>query len=771
MATAKQPTTVPADLTSFLGRRQDIAAVRQLVSTARLVTLTGFGGVGKTRLAFRVATEVRRAFPDGVCLVELASLQDRTLLPHTLIDALAVRELTSRPPIEVLCDHLRDRQLLILLDNCEHLVDAVAELADRLLRAASQLRILATSRQALRIGGEYVYQVAPLPVPHPGAELLPGTATQYPSIALLAERAAAVVPGFTLSPENEAAVVRLCQRLEGIPLAIELAAVRLRVLSPDDLVKRLDDRFELLRDGSRNLPERHQTLQALIDWSYELCTPAERTLWARASVFAGGFDLEALEKVCTDDALPPRAVLDIVCGLLDKSIFLREVADSHVRFGMLETIRAYGQARLAEAGEQDELERRHRDWSLRLIDSAEANWVGPRQQDWARRLQLEHANLRRALEYCVSHPGEERAGLHLAGVPWLWAAMGYLTEGRLWLDRTLALAKEPTHERAWALAAAGYLAIFQGDDAAAKALPRQARALARQLDDRVTLALATHVIGARELLGTNPGAAIPLFHEALGLYAETDLSPLYPDTLRIELATAHIFLGEVDKAAAVIDDVLERSEANGDRWQLSYALWGRGYVALLSGDIAAAEADLCASLTIKRYFHDTLGLALALEVLAWTTVTKADYERGAIMFGSADKLWQIVGTGLLPTQRGPFEKTAREELGDATFDAIHARGIALALDDALALALHERRQPAPEARPPAPTLTRRQREVAEMVAAGMSNKEIAAKLVISLRTAEGHVESILTKLDFTTRTQIANWVHQQSGEQSAERDS
>jgi non-specific serine/threonine protein kinase len=350
----------------------------------------------------------------------------------------------------------------------------------------------------------------------------------------------------------------------------------------------------------------------------------------------------------------------------------------------------------------------------------------------------------------------------MAAMPWLWTGMGYLTEGRLWLDRTLALSEEPTHERAWALATAGYLAIFQGDEAAAKALPEQARALARQLDDGITLAFATHVLATRELLGTNPGAAIPLFRTALRLYAKTDLSPLYPDSLRIELATAHIFLGEVDEAAAVVDDVLERSEANGDRWQLSYALWGRGYVALLKGEVAAAEADLCAALAIKRSFHDTLGLALALEVLAWTTVTKGDYERGAILFGSADTLWQVAGTGLLLAQREQFGKRAREELGDTPFDTALDHGAGLTLEEALALALHERPQPATGARPSAPALTRRQREVAEMVAAGMSNKQIAAKLVISLRTAEGHVESILTKLNFATRTQIANWVHQQS---------
>ena len=759
---AKLPTTMPAELTSFVGRRQDIGAIRQLASTTRLVTLTGMGGVGKTRLALRVASEVRRAFRDGVCLVELASLKDPALLPHTVIDALAVREQTARMPMNVLCDYLRTRRMLLVLDNCEHLVDAVADLADRVLRAAHEVTILATSRQALRIAGEYLYPVSPLPVPNPDADIKPGTATQYPSVMLLAERSAAVVPDFALTPDNEAAVIRLCHRLEGIPLAIELAAVRLRVLTVDDLVSRLDDRFELLREGNRNAPERHKTLQALIDWSHSLCTPAEQTLWARASVFAGGFTAEALEAVCTDEVLPKHAILDTVCGLLDKSIFIREEQGNRVRFRMLETIRTHGQARLATSGDQIALGRKHRDWYLQLIETAGDEWPGPNQLDWAARLQLEHANLRHALEYCVSQPGEARVGLAMAAVYWFWVGMGHLTEGRLWLDRALALDKEPSHERAWALATAGYIAICQGDDEAARALAEEARNLAVQLDDTAALAYANHVLGTRLYVGRDPASAIPLLSRALEQYAGTDVTAQYPDSLRMELASAYIFLGEADKAATLVDYVFERCEANGDRWQLAYALWARGYLALINGQLDRAETDLSEALTIKRIFHDTLGLALALEVLAWTTVARGNAERAAILFGGTDKLWEELGTPLLMTQRGEYERTARNEIGDAEFDAAFERGGALTLEDTLALALRERTQQTPGTPSPTPSLTRRQREVAEMVAAGMSNKEIAAKLVISLRTAEGHVESILTKLGLKTRTQIASWVHQQA---------
>lgn len=758
---------MPVELTSFVGRRQDVSAIRQLCSTARLVTLTGIGGVGKTRLAFRVVSELRRSFPDGVHLVQLAALADPALLPHTVIDALGIREQSARAPMTVLIEHLKSQRLLLVLDNCEHLVDAVAELVDLVLRNAPEVRILASSRQALRTAGEYVYPVSPLPAPHADTHISAGTALQYPSVMLLAERSAAVLPEFEVTENNAAAVVRLCQRLEGIPLAIELAAVRLRVLSVDDLVNRLDDRFELLCEGNRNLPHRHQTLQALVDWSHDLCTPTEQLLWARSSVFAGGFGLDALEAVCTDEALPREAVLDTVTGLLEKSILLRDEHPGQARFRMLETLRAYGQARLAAAGALTELSRRHRDWCLELVERAGDEWVGPRQQELATRLQLEHANLRRALEFCMSEPGEARAGLRMAAVPWLWGAMGHLTEGRLWVDRALALDPEPSHERAWALATAAYIAVFQGDDEAIATLPEAAYELAARLDDPAATAYATHVLGMRQTISNDPASAIPLFTEALEGYTRSKVQAQYPDSLRIELAAAHLFRREVDQAAVVVDELFEQCTANGDQWNLSYALWGRGYVALLRGRPEEAEADLREAMTIKQALHDTLGVAFTLELLAWTAAAEAEPNRAATLLGAADQLWQsVVGTRHLIDQRQEFEQMARAGAGDPEFEAARARGTALSMDEALALALRERVPPPSEEpdedAPGLSSLTRRQREVATMVADGMSNKEIAATLVISLRTAEGHVEGILTKLGFTSRAQIASWVTKQS---------
>jgi non-specific serine/threonine protein kinase len=765
---------LPADLTSFVARRLEAAQIRQLLSTSRLVTLVGVGGVGKTRLAVHAARDVQRAFPDGVFLVELAALKDPALLPHTVIDALAIPEQSSRAPMNILADYLRHRQILLVFDNCEHLLESAAELTAALLRSAPGLRILATSRQALRVPGEHIMPVPTLPVPAPDVPLVPGFATQYAALALFAERAAAVVPGFAITTENEAAVLRLCQRLEGIPLAIELAVVRLRVLPVADLATRLDRRFQLLTEGSRTAPERHQTLRAAIDWSFDLCTPAEQLLWARASVFAASFDLEAVEAICTDGTPPPEAILDTVAGLTDKSIFIREEHAGRVRFRMLETIREYGQARLRESGTEPALKQRHRNWYVRLVEETSAEWFGPRQEGWSTRLLLEHANLRIALEFCLAQPDQVRIGLHLAGTPWfLWVACGLLTEGRYWLDRALSLDTDPSPERAWALGTDGYIAVLQGDLEAGGAVLEQCRSLALELDDPAALAYATHLLGLCAMFKDDLAGAVELLLEGLARYEATDVTHDYPNGLRMQLATTYLLQNDVDQACDVVRDVHRRCEQSGERWLLSYAIWGLGFVALARGQLDQADVHLRDSLRIKRFFHDTLGLALALDVLAWTAAARGEGERAAVLLGGASQLWrtfgaQLFGSKHLMTRREQFEEQARQILGDHAFDAAFARGSDLTVDETLTYALQERVSTAPtQSRRAATELTRREREIADLVADGMSNKEIASTLVISFRTAEGHVEHILTKLGFTSRAQIAAWVTGQRARTSA----
>jgi non-specific serine/threonine protein kinase len=749
-------------MTSFVGRRNDVAAIRRLTSASRMVTLTGFGGLGKTRLALRAANEMRRAFRDGVCLVELAPLGNADLLPYAVLEALGIRGQSGKDPLDQVCDELASRQLLLLLDNCEHVVEAAADLVEAVLTACPEVTIIATSREPLRIAGEYLYPVAPLPLPDPDADLAPGTATQYPAVALLAERAAASVPDFALTPQNEASLIRLCRQLEGIPLAIELAASRLQVLEIDELTERLRDRSVVLREKNRSFPERHRTLAALIDWSHDLCTPSERLLWARASTFTGTFSLHALEAVCADDLLPVEAIVDALSALVDRSIVIRDVQGDRVRFRMLDTIRDYGHTKLDEAGDVQSFARRHRDWYANLMAQASREWVGPKQAEWADRLRAEHANFRLALEFSVADAHEAEIAFEMAAVPWFWMAMEYIREGRLWLSRALALPTGPSRNRAWALGADGYLAAFQGDVDGAERRAFEAREMAESLHDRRAQGLAAHVLGVHRMLSQDPVSAVPLLREGLTLYG-SDVDQQMRDGLLVEIGAAHILAGELETAHDIFDDLVERCARNGDLWQFAYALWGRGYLSLLENRAAQAELELREALAIKRDFQDTLGIGLVTELLAWAAAAQGDDERAAYTFGVTDAVWTAVGAPQLEAQRPHYEEMARTRLGSERFEAAVARGAAMSPDTALAFVLREdlSAEVGPKAASPT-TLTTRQREVAQMVAEGLSNKDIAARLVISLRTAEGHVEAILTKLGFTTRTQIATWVHQQS---------
>jgi len=755
---------LPAELTSFVGRQHDLDAVRQLLSTTRLVTLTGPGGVGKTRLALRVGADLERRFPDGIHLVELGSLGDPALLGHAVIDALEIRAPGTTDPTAALCTSLHDREALLILDGCEHVVTEAAELTASLLLKAPGLRVLATSRQSLNVTGEHIHPVGPLELPEAASDHSPMPMTDVPAIRLFADRTASVVPGFEVTRENADAVVRLCRRLEGIPLAIELAAVRLRVLTVDELLARLDDRFAMLRSDIRNLPHRHRTLKALFDWSFDLCSPSEQLLWLRASVFAGSFSIDALTEVCADDTLPGgEDLLDTLVGLVEKSILIREAHGAQVRFRMLDTIREYGHRRLEETGDAAAFARRQRDWCAHLIERVSEEWSGPGQEKWATRFQPDQANVRVALEYCMATPGEVHTGLRMVGHLWFWAALDHVHEASVWLDRGLALDRRPSPECAWALAVRAYIAGVQGDPELLGALAEEAITMARGLGDRPALALAHQVLACRHALshGDTVRQAIPLFREALRRY--DDLGPdmaQYVDSLLVELAATHLQLRDFDEAAELIDELWQRCRTSGDRWNLSYAMWLRGRLSLAQGDAERAEADLLDALRIKRIFRDTIGLALTFEVLAWTTATLGDYERAATLMSATDRAWREVGAAGLQMhgKRAPHVGAARAVLGGERMDAAWTRGERFSVDDTVRYALRE----VPEAPPPSPDpaerLTRREHEVAVLVAQGLSNREIAARLVISQRTAEGHVERVLAKLGFRARAQIASWI-------------
>ncbi|WP_245966311.1 ATP-binding protein [Sphaerisporangium album] len=763
---------LPAEVTSFVGRRRELAEIRSLLSRSRLVTLTGVGGVGKTRLACRIATEVGRAFPDGVWFADLGSLDDPELLPQALADVLRLHEEGGRACVDRLAEHLSGKKALVILDNCEHLLHDCAVLTEELLACAPELRVIATSRQPLHIGGERTLAVLPLPLPEAGGRPMSVDAlAQVDAVRLFVERAEAVLPDFAVTEANRDAVERICRRLDGIPLAIELAAVRLRALSVRQLLERLDDRFRLLASGTRAATPRHRTLRALVDWSYELCTEPERLLWARVSVFFGGLDLDAAEAVCSGDGIAREDVVDLVSGLVEKSVLLRDEAPPGVRYRLLETIRQYGRDRLAESGEQDALRRRHSDYYRELAGQARAHLFTGAQVEWLARLRLDHANLRGALASCFEHGGPEgaRAGLETAAdLLYHWKTSRHVREGRRWLDRGLLAVDEPGELRARALWVDAWLALMQGDDAVAVPMLGESRRIGERLGlDRV-LAYVTLFSGMASLYQGDSGPAIKMFEEALASHraAHDEVGEVVALT---RLCLAYSFEGDSARAVACGQEALEICEARGEVWHKAYALMALGIEVWRQGDSARAAAMVKQGLRFNGALDDWFGVGICLEVLAWMASGDGDHERAARLFGALSGIWQAVGTqlsvfGHLTRYHDESVTRTRDALGDPAYRVSAAQGARLTLDEALAYAVEE---PAsvPEAErayEPAPSpLTRRETEISRLVAEGLSNKEIAARLVIAQRTAEGHIEHILGKLGFHSRAQIAVWVAEQ----------
>ena len=769
-AAARVTGNLPAELTSFVGRRGELAEVRRLLAGSRLVTLTGVGGVGKTRLALWAADGLRRAFRDGVWLVRLDQLRDEALVAQAVAGALGLQDRAGYAPAAALADYLAGRQLLLVLDNCEHLVDAAAKLADLLLRAAPGLRVLATSRESLNITGETVLAVPPLQAPEAGRRLTVAELARFPAAGLFAERAAQVVPGFALTEANMAAVAGICRRLEGLPLAIELAAARLPVLSPEQIDARLGDRLGLLTRGSRTQPARQQTLRASIEWSYELCSPAERLLWARLSVFAGGCELDAAEGICADHRLAAADVLDLLAALAGKSILITAHGKG-VRYRLPETLREYGQERLQESGEYTALRRRHRDWHEQLARQVDTGWLSPQIADLTARLHREHANVQAAQDFCQAEPGESEAGLRIAMHVWLfyyWIA-GHVSEGRYRLGQALAQVGEPTVCRAQGLLLASFLAAVNGDRGAVQPLLEQGTSLVGQLNDPATRAFAAWVAGHVCLFAGDLPQATAYSENGLATLPAAAVRGRQRAHLLIILANAAGLAGDEERAVACHRELAALTEAGSEyirRWYSAYSLWALGAAAWRRGDLDRATGLQQQSLRLRR--NDRMGSTFCVEALAWIAASRHQYERAAVLLGAAAGLLRSMGTTLdsyqpLAGYQRDCERQARQALGEAAFQAAYHRGLDLPVADVLAYALQQPREK-PPGKPPAPAvfdrapLTPRELQVARLIAGGRSNKDIAAGLVISQRTAENHVEHILTKLGFTSRAQVAAWV-------------
>ncbi len=617
---------LPIQLTSFVGREPQMADVRRLVATTRLLTLTGVGGCGKTRLALQAAAELLEEFPDGVWLVELASLLDPSLVaqavattlglqhelapeqdPGPVVDTPGPRKGRSpgRAPVSILTDYLRGRHTLLILDNSEHVIAACAELADYLLRSCPQLRIIATSREALGVAGEQTYPVPTLSLPQTRERAIEHL-RQSEAVRLFVERAAFARPGFTLTARNATAVTQICVRLDGIPLAIELAAARTNALSLDDMVAHLDDRFRLLTGGSRTALPRHQTLEAAINWSHDLLTKPERVLLRRLSVFAGGFGIAAAEAICADDGVATRDVLYLLARLVDKSLVAAEGLNGETRYRLLEIVRQYARERLTESGEEDAVRCRHLDWYVALAEEGQNALSAPDQGTWLDRLEREHDDVRAALEWSLS--GEHAdLGLRLVRALWnFWRIRGYINEGRGWLQTALERSVTPTSiraaARAGALSRASFFASLQGDFQHAAALAEEGFTLARSLRDRDVEGLCLLVLGDVALDAGASERALKLYETGLGIFRDL-----------------------------------------GNRPGMAIALIDLGNTARLQGDYALAEARFAESQAVCQELGDREGIAQALTGIAHLARERGDYARAARLYQEALSLYRQIG--------------------------------------------------------------------------------------------------------------------------------
>ncbi|MET9492518.1 protein kinase [Nocardia sp. NPDC006630] len=661
---------LPRELTSFVGRSEELAALQSLMTEFPLVTVTGIGGIGKTRLALRAAAQALDRFPDGVRLVEMGELRDGSAVVDLVAARLGLCDDGAGPLVSTLIEYLSSRTMLLVLDNCEQVLDAAAELVESLLCGCPDLRVLATSREGMRIPGEALLALAPL-----GED----------AVTLFAERVAAAVPGATLIGESAPTVAKICSRLDGLPLAIELAAAELRTLSPEQILQRLDNRYALLTRGRRGAPRRQQSLAWSIGWSYDLCTPAEQQLWARLSVFAGSFELEAAEDVCGTERVED--VLDPLSALVDKSILIRTESHGAVRFRLLETVRDFGREKLGESGEDAELRRRHLAWARRVTGDFTAAWFGPQQIDWIRRLDRELPNLREAMEFGLSAAPSTASRMAISLFQF-FAARGLLGEGRRWLDRALAAQPaEPPFERVETLYCASLLASDQGDPDAAAAFVQQARALLERLTDPEARALVDIADGFVMLLRGNPELARIYLDAAVAGSAEL----VTQATALTLLARAHESRGDAESALVCNQRILEISGAHGESVSRAWALWSVGIELWRRGERDNVARLIDEGLELAHSLQDVRGAASFLEVLAWVAAEEDQPGPAAIMLAAAETLGGIVQNYAflfpnLPVFHEECEQRVRNTIDPHEYDVARETGRSLSFDDAIGYA-------------------------------------------------------------------------------------
>jgi predicted ATPase/DNA-binding CsgD family transcriptional regulator len=758
--TSRRSGNLPADATTFVGRRQELAEVKRKLTTARLVSLVGPGGVGKTRLGIRIATDLARGFAHGAWLVELAEVRDGALVTNSVLAALDLRDQAGANPTEILGTYLQDRQLLLVLDNCEHLLDAAAQLVTEVLRSAPGVRVVTTSREPLQVSGEHVVPIPPLQLPMSDGEEPLGKLRQNEAVMLFIERAAAASGSFELTISNRASVVSICRRLDGLPLAIELAAVRTRSLGLEQILDRLSDRFALLTGGGRSALPRHQTLGMAIDWSYDLLTEVEQILSRRLCVFAGRFTLPDVEAVCTSHEGSAIDALAILSSLVDKSLVIKTDAGGVASYRLHETMREYSTAKLRDANEEELVKDRclehYRTTCLQLAEQARYRLV-----EWLTWADLEIDNIRAILLDCVAR-GDVARGLDVAtSMRYYWVTHG-TTESVRWLDQLLVSGEGSSTTLVRAYYLRGWLSLLKGDPAAGKLWIQRAITTARESDHRGLLSESLSLAATIHNVAGDADAAKRFLDEA---EAMTPALHDYPATIELVLSRAvHAMLqGDMETAKAVSSEGVHLSRDAGDLYLIEAMLRNFGMVGMMTGDMNATKSGFVEALQVARRFDNRLAEYYGLACLGWHAANSGQSRAAARLLGAAEALAMQTGAQILAPGAQLLDRAKESTiaaLGTSAFEDEFSAGKQLSREAALQLALGESgvvgTQPA-EGTVAAP-LAKRELEVGRLVAEGLSNKQIGARLFISDRTVAAHVSNIMNKLGLNSRAQIAVWM-------------
>jgi predicted ATPase/DNA-binding CsgD family transcriptional regulator len=750
---------LPRPLSSFIGRERELAQARRLLAGNCLLTLTGPGGSGKTRLCIELAAGAAADYPDGVYFIRLAPVTDPGLVPSSIAQGIGLPDPRDRPLVEHLASYLRDRKLLIVLDNFEHLLPAAPVVAE-LLSGAGRLRIVVSSRAPLRVSGEQECPVPPLTVPDEQAQGSLASVAACESVRLFAERAAAVAPGFAVDEQNAAAVARIVRRVDGLPLAIELAAARVKLLPPEAICGRLEHSLGLLTGGGRDLPRRQRTLRATIEWSYDLLGEQARGLLAACSVFRGGVPLDVLEAVCAETHAG-MAVLDGLQELVDHSLLRPLPALGPPRYLMLETIREFAAERLAGTPQAARLRGAHAESFLALAETAGHPLAGQGEREWLQRLDVEHDNIRAAIDWY--HQQDPPAALSLAAaMSWFWALHGYYTEGRQRLRQLLGLVPAEDTVRVRALNGAAWLALSQGDYIDADRLLDESTVLSRKLNDKAGEGIAA-VFCCRSMLSSGRFAeAAPYAERGYVLLTEAGERPGTAVALFFRALNAQ-FTGKLEAACGLHERCVDLCRELGFDSVGARSLQNIGVIRLELGDLTAARTALQEGLQSSVAVGDRFFIPIGLSGFAGLAAKTGKYRMALRLAGAAEAYrdnYESVTPEPLRVYLEGWLAPALATAGAAAATGLLAAGRQMTLTAALEYALagdpDEARRPGPR-----PTLTRRETEVAMLAAQGRTNRDIATRLYLSVRTVEVHIDHILTKLGFRTRTQLAAWAHEE----------